>query len=65
MSFAAADAALNEARLTGGSTVKLLLADAPELADYYRALRLLPIIREGLLNKSFVLFFQPIVADLK
>jgi EAL domain-containing protein (putative c-di-GMP-specific phosphodiesterase class I)/GGDEF domain-containing protein len=62
LAFAAADAALNEARLTGGSTVKLLLADAPELADYYRALRLLPIIREGLLNKSFVLFAQPIVA---
>lgn len=62
LAYAAADAALNEARLTGGSTVKLLSGDAPELANYYRALRLLPIIREGLLNKAFVLFAQPIVA---
>ncbi|MDT8426164.1 MAG: EAL domain-containing protein [Methyloprofundus sp.] len=61
LAFAAADAALNEARMTGGSTVKLLQADAPELANYHQALRLLPIIRKGLLNKSFVLFAQPIV----
>jgi len=62
LAFAAADAALNEARLTGGSIVKLLSVDAPELVNYHRALRLLPIIREGLLSKSFVLFAQPIVA---
>jgi len=62
LAFASADAALNEARLTGGSTVKLLLADAPELENYHRALQLLPIIREALLNQSFVLFAQPIVA---
>ncbi len=62
LAYAAADAALSEARLTGGSTVKLLQVDAPELVNYHRSLRLLPIIREGLLNKSFVLFAQPIVA---
>ena len=58
--FAAADVALHEARLTGGSIVKLLKPDAPKLENYRRALRLLPVIREGLLNKSFVLFAQPI-----
>ncbi len=60
--FAAADAALHDARLTGGSTVKLLEPDALKLANYREALRLLPVIREGLLNKSFVLFTQPIVS---
>ncbi len=59
--FAAVDVALHEARLTGGSIVKLLKPDAPKLENYRRALRLLPVIREGLLNKSFVLFAQPIV----
>jgi len=61
LAFAAADLALYEARLTGGSTVRLLEPEAPKLANYHQALRLLPVIRAGLLNKLFVLFAQPIV----
>ena len=61
LAFAAADVALHEARLTGGSIVKLLKPDALKLENYRQALCLLPVIREGLLNKSFVLFAQPIV----
>ncbi|NOQ17542.1 MAG: EAL domain-containing protein [Methyloprofundus sp.] len=61
LAFAAAETALHEARMTGGSIVRVLEPDAPKLVKYREALQLLPIIREGLLNKSFVLFAQPIV----
>ncbi len=61
LAFAAAEAALHEARMTGGSIVRVLEPDAPKLVKYRQALQLLPIIREGLINKSFVLFAQPIV----
>ena len=62
LAFAAADIALHEARKTGGSVVKLLEPDSPKIVRYRRALQLLPKIRAGLLNKSFVLFTQPIVS---
>ena len=60
--FAAAREALHQASITGGSTVKILTPNAPKLIQYRNSLTLLPIIRrEGLLNKHFVLFAQPIV----
>jgi EAL domain-containing protein (putative c-di-GMP-specific phosphodiesterase class I) len=59
--LAAVDEALFQARRTGNSIVKLIEHDDPILHDYYDSLRLLPAITEGLKNKSFVLFAQPIV----
>lgn len=59
--LAAVDEALFQARRTGNSIVKLIEHDDPVLHDYYESLRLLPVIREGLKNRSFVLFSQPIV----
>jgi EAL domain-containing protein (putative c-di-GMP-specific phosphodiesterase class I) len=60
--LAAVDEALFQARRTGNSIVKLIEHDDPVLHDYYESLRLLPVITEGLKNRSFVLFAQPIVA---
>lgn len=60
--LAAVDEALFQARRTGNSIVKLIEHDDPILHDYYEALSLLPVIREGLTNQSFVLYAQPIVA---
>ena len=59
--LAAVDEALFQARRTGNSIVKLIEHDDPILHDYYESLSLLPVIREGLKNCSFVLFAQPIV----
>ncbi|MEQ1543765.1 GGDEF domain-containing phosphodiesterase [Methyloglobulus sp.] len=59
--LAAVDEALFQARRTGNSLVKLIEHDDPVLHDYYDSLGLLPTITEGLKNKSFVLFAQPIV----
>lgn len=59
--LAAVDEALFQARRTGNSIVKLIEHDDPILHDYYESLRLLPVIREGLTNRSFVLYAQPIV----
>lgn len=60
--LAAVDEALFQARRTGNSIVKLIEHDDPILHDYYESLSLLPVIREGLNNRSFVLFAQPIVS---
>jgi diguanylate cyclase (GGDEF)-like protein len=60
--LAAVDEALFQARRTGNSIVKLIEHDDPILHDYYESLSLLPVIRDGLKNRSFVLFAQPIVA---
>lgn len=54
--------ALYQARRAGNSVVKLIEYDDPDLHKYYNALALLPVLREGLLNKSFVLYAQPIVS---
>jgi EAL domain-containing protein (putative c-di-GMP-specific phosphodiesterase class I) len=59
--LAAVDEALFQARRTGNSLVKLIEHDDPILHDYYDSLSLLPTITEGLKNRSFVLFAQPIV----
>ncbi len=59
--LAAVDEALFQAKRTGNSTVKLIEHDDPILHDYYESLSLLPVIRDGLENQSFVLFAQPIV----
>ncbi|MBK8815471.1 MAG: EAL domain-containing protein [Methylococcaceae bacterium] len=59
--LAAVDEALFQARRTGNSIVKLIEHDDPILHDYYESLSLLPVIREGLANRSFVLYAQPIV----
>ena len=60
--LAAVDEALFRARRTGNSIVKLIEHDDPILHDYYDSLSLLPTISEGLKNKSFMLYAQPIVA---
>lgn len=57
----AVDEALYRARKAGNSTVKLIGHDDPVLHEYYDSLKLLPVLREGLLNQSFVLYAQPIV----
>jgi EAL domain-containing protein (putative c-di-GMP-specific phosphodiesterase class I)/GGDEF domain-containing protein len=59
--LAAVDEALFQARRTGNSIVKLIEHDDPILHDYYDSLKLLPTITEGLKNRSFILFAQPIV----
>lgn len=59
--LAAVDEALFQARRTGNSMVKLIEHDDPVLHNYYDSLKLLPEITEGLKNKAFVLFCQPIV----
>ncbi len=63
--LAAVDEALFQARRTGNSIVKLIEHDDPILHDYYESLSLLPVIREGLNNRSFVLFAQPIVPTIE
>lgn len=59
--LAAVDEALFQARRTGNSMVKLIEHDDPILHDYYESLSLLPVISDGLKDRSFVLFAQPIV----
>lgn len=59
--LAAVDEALYQARRAGNSVVKLIGHDDPALQEYYDCLKLLPVLREGLLNQSFVLYAQPIV----
>ncbi|MDT8364578.1 MAG: GGDEF domain-containing phosphodiesterase [Nitrosomonas sp.] len=59
--LAAVDEALYQARRTGNSLVKLIRHDDPALQKYSACLELLPVLREGLLNQSFVLYAQPIV----
>ena len=59
--LAAVDEALYQARRAGNSVVKLIGHDDPVLHQYYDSLKLLPVLREGLLNQSFVLYAQPII----
>ncbi len=59
--LAAVDEALFQAKRAGNSVVKLIEHDDPELHEYYDLLKLLPELREGLTNHSFVLFAQPIL----
>ncbi len=61
LAFSAADEALYQARKMGNSIVKLLMPDDGKLHRYMASLRLLPVLREGLLKKSFVFYAQPIV----
>ena len=61
LAIAAADEALYQARRTGHSIVKHIKPDDPGLIKYHEFLNLLPILRKGLVEKSFVLFAQPIV----
>ncbi|WP_305907700.1 GGDEF domain-containing protein [Methylomarinum sp. Ch1-1] len=61
LAFSAADEALYQARRMGNSIVKLLLPDDDKLHRYTKSLRLLPVLREGLLKKSFVFYAQPII----
>jgi EAL domain-containing protein (putative c-di-GMP-specific phosphodiesterase class I)/GGDEF domain-containing protein len=59
--LAAVDEALFQAKRAGNSVVKLIEYDDPVLHEYYDLLKLLPELREGLTNHSFVLFAQPIL----
>lgn len=59
--LAAVDEALYQARRAGNSVVKLIEHDDPFLHEYYDLLKLLPELREGLANHSFLLYAQPIV----
>jgi EAL domain-containing protein (putative c-di-GMP-specific phosphodiesterase class I)/GGDEF domain-containing protein len=59
--LAAVDEALYQARRAGNSMVKLIEHDDPFLHEYYDLLKLLPELRDGLSNQSFVLYAQPIV----
>jgi EAL domain-containing protein (putative c-di-GMP-specific phosphodiesterase class I)/GGDEF domain-containing protein len=59
--LAAVDEALYQARRAGNSVVKLIEPDDPFLHEYYNLLKLLPELREGLSNNSFILYAQPIV----
>ncbi|MGR9100707.1 MAG: EAL domain-containing protein [Gammaproteobacteria bacterium] len=61
LAIAAADEALFQARRTGHSVVKHIEPDDPGLVKYHEFLNLLPVLRKGLIEKSFVLFAQPIV----
>lgn len=62
LAIAAADEALHQARRAGDSVVELVEPDCPALLQYQKFLKLLPLLRRGLLNKAFVLYAQPIVA---
>lgn len=62
MVLAAVDEALYQARRTGNSVVKLIDHDNPQLRDYCDSLKLLPVLRKGLIERSFVLYSQPIVS---
>ncbi|MEC4749978.1 GGDEF domain-containing protein [Methylomicrobium sp. Wu6] len=59
--LAAVDEALFQAKRAGNSVVKLIEYDDVVLHEYYDLLKLLPELREGLTNHSFVLFAQPIL----
>ncbi|MGR9086283.1 MAG: EAL domain-containing protein [Gammaproteobacteria bacterium] len=59
--LAAVDEALYQARRAGNSVVRLIEHDDPFLHEYYDLLKLLPELREGLSNQSFMLYAQPIV----
>lgn len=59
--LAAVDEALYQARRAGNSVVKLIEHDDPFLHEYYDLLKLLPELREGLSERSFLLYAQPIV----
>lgn len=59
--LAAVDEALFQAKRAGNSVVKLIEHDDLLLHEYYDLLKLLPELREGLTNHSFVLFAQPIL----
>jgi EAL domain-containing protein (putative c-di-GMP-specific phosphodiesterase class I)/GGDEF domain-containing protein len=59
--LAAVDEALFQAKRAGNSVVKLIEYDDPVLHEYYDLLKLLPELREGLTNHTFVLFAQPIL----
>ncbi|MGR9116404.1 MAG: EAL domain-containing protein [Gammaproteobacteria bacterium] len=61
LAVSAVDEALYQARRMGNSIVKLLRPDDEKLHRYMASLRLLPVLREGLLKKAFVFFAQPIV----
>jgi len=62
LAIAAADEALHQARRAGDSVVELVEPDCPALLQYQKFLKMLPLLRRGLLNKAFVLYAQPIVA---
>ena len=62
LAISAADEALYQARRMGSSIVKLLQPDDEKLHRYLASLRLLPIVRKGLLKKAFVFYAQPIVS---
>jgi EAL domain-containing protein (putative c-di-GMP-specific phosphodiesterase class I)/GGDEF domain-containing protein len=59
--LAAVDEALFQAKRAGNSVVKLIEHDDLMLHEYYDLLKLLPELRDGLTNHSFVLFAQPIL----
>ena len=59
--IAAADEALYQARRIGHSIVQLVEPDNPKMLEYHKFLKLLPILRDGLINESFILYAQPIV----
>jgi EAL domain-containing protein (putative c-di-GMP-specific phosphodiesterase class I)/GGDEF domain-containing protein len=59
--LAAVDEALFQAKRAGNSVVKLIGHDDKALHEYYDLLKLLPELRDGLTNHSFVLYAQPIL----
>lgn len=61
IAIAAADEALYQARRIGHSIVQLVEPDNPKLLEYHQFLKLLPILRDGLVNESFILYAQPII----
>ncbi len=61
LAIAAADEALHQARRIGHSIVQLVEPDDPQLLEYQKFLKLLPILRQGLREQSFILYAQPIV----
>lgn len=61
LAVTAADEALYQARNVGNSIVKVVPPDNQRLHQYFDSLHSLPLLRAGLVEKSFVLYAQPIV----
>lgn len=60
LAIAAADEALYQARRIGDSIVQLVEPENPKMLEYQQFLKLLPLLRNALVNESFVLYSQPI-----
>ncbi len=61
LAITAAEEALYQARNVGNSIVRAVQPDNEKLHRYFDSLHLLPVLRAGLVENSFVLYAQPIV----